>query len=201
MKNIARLGLLCCLLFVGAGALANVTSAQQAVQEATDKLLARLVEIQPLYADDPEQFFAEVDVTLGPFIDFSGFSKGVMAKYYRRATEAQKSRFEAVFRHGLVRTYAKALVEFDNQRVEFVDSTTAESEPDRASIDLQIYGQDGAIYAVNYNLVLLDSDWKLRNVTIEGINIGLQFRSQFASYMDKYRNDIDEVINNWSVDV
>jgi len=92
-------------------------------------------------------------------------------------------------------------VEFDNQRVEFVDSTTAESEPDRASIDLQIYGQDGTIYAVNYNLVLLDSDWKLRNVTIEGINIGLQFRSQFASYMDKFRNDIDEVINNWSVDV
>ncbi|MEJ6591986.1 MAG: ABC transporter substrate-binding protein [SAR86 cluster bacterium] len=201
MKNLTKLGLLCCCLFLGVSALASIKPAQQAVQEATDQLLARLVQIQPLYVGDPDQFFAEVDVTLGPFVDFSGFSKGVMAKYYRRATDAQKTRFETVFRRGLVRTYAKALVEFDNQRVEFVDSTAAESEPDRASVDLKIYGQEGAIYAVNYNLVLLGSDWKLRNVTIEGINIGLQFRSQFAAYMDKFGNDIDKVINNWSVDV
>ena len=124
-----------------------------------------------------------------------------MAKYYRRATDAQIARFESVFRQGLIRTYAKALVEFDNQRVEFVDTTAAESEPDRASIDLQIYGQQGAVYRVNYNLVLIGNDWKLRNVTIEGVNVGLQFRSQFAAYMDKYSNNIDEVISHWTLDV
>ena len=124
-----------------------------------------------------------------------------MAKYYRRASDEQKARFEEVFRRGLVRTYAKALVEFDNQRVDITDSTSPEREADRASVDLQITGQQGTIYLVNYNLVLLDNQWMLRNVTIEGINIGLQFRSQFAAYMDQYGNDIDTVIANWSVDV
>ena len=201
MKNISRLFLLWSLLVFASGGLASVKSAHQAVQEATDQLLAKLVQIQPLYSADPEKFFAEVGLTLSPFIDFSGFSKGVMAKYYRRATDAQIARFESVFRQGLIRTYAKALVEFDNQRVEFVDTTAAESEPDRASIDLQIYGQQGAVYRVNYNLVLIGNDWKLRNVTIEGVNVGLQFRSQFAAYMDKYSNNIDEVISHWTLDV
>jgi phospholipid transport system substrate-binding protein len=124
-----------------------------------------------------------------------------MAKYYRRATDEQKARFVTVFQDKMIRTYAKALVEFDNERVEVVESTTNESKPDRAAIDLIVYSNEGTIYTINYSMVLVDSQWMLRNVTIEGINIGLQFRSQFAAYMAKYSNQIDDVIDNWSVDV
>jgi phospholipid transport system substrate-binding protein len=201
MRYLARIGVLLCLLAANTGVLAETLSARQAVQNATDKLLAKLVEVQPIYTTDPDKFFAEVDKSLAPFIDFTGFSRGVMAKYFRRATDEQKVRFEEVFRGGLVRTYAKALVEFDNQQVEISDSTSPEREADRASVDLKITGQQGTIYLVSYNLVLLDNQWMLRNVTIEGINIGLQFRSQFAAYMDQYGNNIDDVIANWSVDV
>ena len=64
-----------------------------------------------------------------------------------------------------------------------------------------MHGQAGAQYTVNDSLGLVDDVWKLRNITIEGINIGLQFRSQFAAYMHKFRNNIDLVIDNWVVDV
>ena len=174
---------------------------KQAVQEATDTLLAKLIEAKPLYEEEPEKFFMEIDSALGPFVDFEGFSRGVMAKYYRRATDAQKARFIETFREGLIETYAKALVEFDNQKVVVKDPTVDPDRPDRASIDLEIHGQNNKVYPVEYSLVLKDGQWLLRNVMIEGINIGLQFRSQFSSYMQKYRNDIDEVIANWSVDV
>jgi phospholipid transport system substrate-binding protein len=65
---------------------------------------------------------------------------------------------------------------------------------------LEIHGANNAIYPVEYSLTLEDNRWLLRNVSIEGINIGLQFRSQFASFMSQYRNDIDQVIENWTVD-
>tara|TARA_R110002110_G_scaffold221031_7_gene435176 strand:+ start:256 stop:825 length:570 start_codon:yes stop_codon:yes gene_type:complete len=174
---------------------------KQAVQEATDLLLAKLVEAKPLYEEDPKKFFAEIDSALGPFVDFDGFSRGVMAKYYRRATDEQKAKFVETFRIGLIETYAKALVEFDNQKVVVLEPTVDPDRPDRASIGLEIHGENNKVYPVEYSLVLEDDRWLLRNVVIEGINIGLQFRSQFASYMQKYRNDIDEVIANWSVDV
>ncbi|MFT4631670.1 MAG: phospholipid transport system substrate-binding protein [Candidatus Pseudothioglobus sp.] len=188
-------------LLMAGQAMGEQKGARIAVEESTNQLLSKLVEIQPLYTENPEQFFQQVGSSLAPFIDFKGFSRGVMAKYYRRATDDQKSRFVSVFQDKMIRTYAKALVEFDNQRVEVVESTSTESKPDRAAIDLLVYSNEGAVYTINYSMVLVDAQWMLRNVTIEGINIGLQFRSQFAAYMDKYGNSIDDVIDNWSVDV
>jgi phospholipid transport system substrate-binding protein len=189
------------LLLLAGQAMAEQKSARVAVEESTNLLLAKLIEIQPLYAEDPELFFQQVESSLAPFIDFDGFSRGVMAKYYRRATDEQKSRFVKVFQDKMIRTYAKALLEFDNQRVEVVESTSTESKPDRAAIDLIVHSNDGTVYTINYSMVLVDEQWMLRNITIEGINIGLQFRSQFSAYMDKYGNRIDDVIDNWSVDV
>jgi phospholipid transport system substrate-binding protein len=43
-------------------------------------------------------------------------------------------------------------------------------------------------------------EWKLRNVTIEAVNLGLVYQSQFSSAAKQYDGDIDRVIDNWSVD-
>jgi phospholipid transport system substrate-binding protein len=43
-------------------------------------------------------------------------------------------------------------------------------------------------------------EWKLRNVTIEAINLGVIYQSQFASAAAQYNGDIDRVIDFWSVD-
>lgn len=170
-----------------------------AVQEATDELLAKLREVLPLYESDRDKFYQEVETSLSPLIDFEGFARGVMAKYYRRATDAQKENFTRKFEEQLVQTYANALVEFDNQKVE-VKQLSQPPDNGRATVELNIHGSDGQIYTVVYSLALMDNKWRLRNVIIDGINIGYQFRSQFSNYMQKYGNDIDQVIANWNVD-
>jgi len=174
---------------------------KQAVQVATDKLLAKLVAVKVLYTESPGAFFLEIDQSLAPFVDFDGFSRSVMAKYYRRATDQQQRQFVETFRKGLIETYAKALVEFDNQTVVVLEPSINPERPDRASIVLEIHGANNRVYLVEYSLVLVGDEWLLRNVVMEGINIGLQFRSQFAASMQKNRNDIDAVIQTWSVDV
>jgi|DEB0MinimDraft_6_1074348.scaffolds.fasta_scaffold55944_1 phospholipid transport system substrate-binding protein len=196
--------LLACLLLclphaVGAAGAAPL-SAYESVQQSTDELLARLREVQPVYEQDPERFFSEVEAALSPYIDFEGFSKRVMARHYRQATETQQQAFEVKFREALIRTYATALLEFDNQRVEVKAPTRPEKSPERATIELEVHARSGAVYPVQYQLGLEQDRWLLRNVVINGINIGLQFRTQFDAYMQKHRGDIDEVIANWAVD-
>ena len=127
----------------------------EAVKNATDDLLQRLVEAQPLYEKDPEGFFSEVDATLGPFIDFEGFSKGVMAKYFRRASDDQKKRFQVAFRKQLIKTYAIALVEFDNEEVIVLPPGDPSKKPDRAEIRLEIHSGDGTVYPVSYTHLTL----------------------------------------------
>ncbi len=176
-------------------------SPYESVQESTDILLARLLELQPIYESDPDKFFADVESALSPYIDFEGFARGVMAKYYRSATDEQKQRFTESFKHGLIRRYATALVEFDNEKVVVVPPDESDVEEDVASITLEVHTGTGGVHAVDYKLRLIDGSWLLRNVIIEGVNIGLQFRSQFNGLMQRHRNDIDKVIENWSVDV
>jgi len=190
------------LSIVATSATANGQTAYESVTESTDVLLKRLVEVQPLYEEDPEQFFAAVQEALAPYIDFEGFAKGVMAKHYRTATDEQREAFLGRFQDALIRTYAAALLEFDNQKVVVVEPTTPQKTDDRATILIEVYSGSGTLYPVHYQLDLQeDGRWLLRNVIINGINIGLQFRSQFNAYMQKYRQDIDLVIQNWEVEV
>ena len=105
-----------------------------------------------------------------------------------------------MFRKGLIETYSNALVGFDNQQVKVIQPTTPQKKPERPIITIEITGQDGSVYEVAYNLILIEEQWKLRNVVINGINIGLQFRSQFQAAMSKNKNNIDVVIANWSVE-
>ena len=198
---------LLCALVAGAGPLTAAEqqptgmSAYDSVKASTNELLDRLVEVQPVYEEDPDRFFSEVQDALNPYIDFAGFAKGVMAKHYRNASDDQRQAFESKFRDGLVRTYATALLEFDNQEVVVLEPTTPQKRDDRATIDLEIHTKSGSVYPIQYQLVLEDGRWLLRNVIINGINIGLQFRSQFNAYMQQYSQDIDKVVENWSVDV
>ena len=188
-------------ILTSVGVEAATGSAYESVQDSTKILLARLAEVQPIYESDPEHFYSEVQQSLDPYIDFEGFSKRVMAKHYRRATPDQKQSFTGKFRDSLVRTYATALLEFDNQQVVVLEPTKPQKRPDRATIQLEVHAKSGVIYPVHYQLGLTDDRWLLRNVIINGINIGLQFRSQFNAYMQKYKGDINQVIENWAVDV
>ena len=189
------------LILIATSSEAAPGSAYESVQGSTDILLARLTEVQPIYESDPEQFFSEVGDALDPYIDFDGFSKRVMAKHYRKATAEQQQSFKRKFSDGLVRTYATALLEFDNQKVVVQEPARPQKRPDRATIQLEVHAKSGAIYPVHYQLGLDGDRWLLRNVIINGINMGLQFHSQFNAYMQKYKGDINQVIDNWAVDV
>jgi len=45
--------------------------------------------------------------------------------------------------------------------------------------------------------VRIDGQWKVRNVIVEGINMGLLFRDQFAQAMQAQGGDLEAVISNW----
>jgi len=174
-------------------------SARDSVQSATDILLEKLVEVRDLYEVDQEAFYIEIDSALGPFIDFDGFARGVMAKFYRGASEEQRTTFGKRFRVLLIQTYASALVEFDGQKVVVRDSEKRNRDPSKATVILDIYGKGDTIYRVEYSLALKGETWKLRNVVVNGFNIGLVFKTQFRTDMQKYKNDIDSVIEHWQV--
>jgi phospholipid transport system substrate-binding protein len=66
---------------------------------------------------------------------------------------------------------------------------------------MEIRTNTGEVYPVVYSMALgKDQVWRMRNIIINGVNIGLTYRSQFASAVQdpQYGQSLDAVIDAWA---
>ena len=167
------------------------------VRLATEQLFEVAKKNEALLVTNPEKFHQMVTKNLEANTDFDGFAKGVMAKYYRLATEDQRANFAEKFKMSLARTYSKALLEFESDSV-VVKSAEIE-KTNRAKVLVEVKSSSGSTYPIIYSLRLIGERWYLRNLVVNGINLGLQFRSQFNSSFRFHKGDLDRVIKEWKV--
>ncbi|WP_024618942.1 MlaC/ttg2D family ABC transporter substrate-binding protein [Pseudomonas kilonensis] len=201
MISILRRGLL--VLLAALPLMANAVAAPSAhdiIQDTTTRLLADLAANKEQYKQDPSAFYDALNGIVGPVVDADGISKSIMTvKYSRKATPAQMTRFQENFKRSLMQFYGNALLEYNNQGITV--SPAKDESGTRTSVDMQVKGNNGAIYPVSYTLEKIDGEWKVRNVIINGINIGKLFRDQFADAMQRNGNDLDKTINGWAGEV
>ncbi|MFJ4347087.1 phospholipid-binding protein MlaC [Pseudomonas sp. NPDC089401] len=199
MISILRRGLLVLLAAFPLMALA-AQSPHDVVQGTTTELLNDLKANKEQYKTNPNAFYDALNRILGPVVDADGISKSIMTvKYSRKATPAQMQRFQENFKRSLMQFYGNALLEYNNQGIS-VDPAKAD-DGKRASVGMKVTGNNGAVYPVQYTLENLGGEWKVRNVIVNGINIGKLFRDQFADAMQRNGNDLDKTIDGWAGEV
>lgn len=185
--------LLVCLPFAGHAA----ATPQQVVQATTDQVLGELTNKREQFKQDPEAFYQALNGILTPVVDFDGFARGVMTvRFSRQATPQQMESFQESFKRSLVKFYGSALLEYDNQEIRMLPPVAA-TEPGRTAVNMEVVGRSGAIYPVTYSMEQKGEAWKVRNVIINGINVGKLFRDQFSESMRSNGNDLDKVIATW----
>ena len=195
-KLFSRLSFVAVLLLFTGIAQAEQT-AHQVVEQTVDELFSDLNENREQYRADPETFYAMMNRVIGEVVDVEGVARSVMTvRYSRRATQAQIVRFQENFKRSLMQFYGNALLEYNNSGVRVLPANAPESEQ-RTEVRMEVKDSQGVVYPVSYTMVKVNGRWKLRNVVIEGINIGKLFRDQFAEAMQRNRNNLDLVIDTW----
>jgi phospholipid transport system substrate-binding protein len=200
-----------CLLVAGAWAQEPGPGAHEVVNDATQKVMAVVVEAEEYVDEDPERYYRAVQDILDPVIDFRGFARSVMGPYasserYRSLDEAGRTRlreqldsFTEVMRVGLVRTYSKGLLAYGNSRIEVFAATEQDSGRGRAAVRQLVYNEQPEPYVLIYQMGLAKSgEWQLRNIIIEGVNLGEIYRNQFEAGARKNNGDLDAVIASWT---
>jgi phospholipid transport system substrate-binding protein len=200
MISVMRRGLLVLLAVLPMlGNAAATPSAHDLVDRTTKELLSDLAANKEQYKTNPGAFYDALNRIVGPVVDADGISKSIMTvKYSRNATPDQMQRFQENFKRSLMQFYGNALLEYNNQGI-----TVSPEKPegaDRTSVDMVVKG-NGATYPVSYTLVKIGGEWKVRNVVINGINIGKLFRDQFADAMQRNGNNLDKTIDGWAGEV
>lgn len=200
MISIVRRSLLVLLALVPLlGNAAATPSAHELVESTTKALLADLAANKEEYKTNPSAFYDALNGIVGPAVDADGVSKSIMTvKYSRNASPEQMQRFQENFKRSLMQFYGNALLEFNNQGIT-VSPEKAEGA-DRTSVDMLVKGNN-ATYPVSYTLVKINGEWKVRNVIINGFNIGKLFRDQFADAMQRNGNNLDKTIDGWAGEV
>ncbi|MBL4826665.1 MAG: ABC transporter substrate-binding protein [Spongiibacteraceae bacterium] len=188
-------------------------TAHQVIQTTTERVMKIIVDAQGYIKTDPNRFYGEVNAVLDDVVDFDSFARGVMGEYassrrYKKLkTEEEKTqfkarmkRFSAIFKRGLVQTYATGLLAFDGNKIEILPPKKADEKGNTVTVIQHIYGSAEKPYVVHYKVRRnKTNEWKLRNLTIEAINLGKVYRSQFYSAVKQHNGDVDQAIDNWSV--
>ena len=197
MISILRRGLLVLLAAFPLLTLAAQTP-HEVVQGTTNELLGDLKANKEQYKSNPNAFYDSLNRILGPVVDADGISRSIMTvKYSRKATPEQMQRFQENFKRSLMQFYGNALLEYNNQDIRVLP-VSGKQDPQRTAVNMEIKDGNGAIYPLSYTMVSQDGTWKMRNVIINGINVGKLFRDQFAQSMQNNGNDLNKVIDTWS---
>lgn len=202
MKNKRSLFSWVALFFLSFGLPVAAHSASETPKEVVtrtaNELLAIIEDARGYYDEDPQRFYDNVERILEPAVDMRRFAAGVMAKYYRVATNDQRRRFLEVFKGSMIRTYAKGLLAFSNEEIRVLDPKAPSRDPERDTVEMEVIAVDGTVYPIIYSMRKgKDEQWRITNVTVNGINLGLTFRNQFDSAMQAHNRDFDYVIENW----
>ncbi|UVE18569.1 ABC transporter substrate-binding protein [Pseudomonas sp. LS44] len=197
MIHALRRGLLVLLAVFPLFALA-APAAQEVVKRTTDEMLQDLKSNRDQYRTNPSAFYDALNRIIGPVVDTDGISRSIMTvKYSRGATPEQMTRFQENFKRSLMQFYGNALLEYDNQDIRVLPGGK-QADPERTSVNMEVRDSKGTVYPVTYTMVQIKGEWMLRNVTINGINIGKLFRDQFADSMQKNGNDLNKTIDGWA---
>lgn len=204
MKSVSRIfvmmvALLCApVLTTQAVAQTPGLSAVEAAEQSVNQLLQKVQELRPYFDSDKERYYAGVEEEVSKFVDFREVAVGVMARFSQQASEDQILAFGEKLRSTLTRFYGSALVEYGGQQLTFLPSDNAPADPSAGTnVRMQIVS-DGARIELQYALFQnAQSEWKLRNIFVGGINLRRQYHTQFAALMARHNNDIDQVIAAW----
>lgn len=184
--------MLVCLVFLPLSVAASIDqSPQQLVEETASKMLTTLKAEKDAVQKSPSRLYSLVDEIVLPHFDFELMAKRVLGKYWRDASPAQRTHFTDSFRGLLVRTYANSLTEYTDQKISYLPMRR-DSDNKRVEVRSEVEMPGQSPIAINYRLVQGDAEWKVYDVTINGVSLVTNYRSSFANEID--RGGIDALI-------
>lgn len=190
MKSVLSLMSGLVMLAAAAAAPAANDDAQSIVRETTHKVLEALRSDGDTLKDDPRRLHGIIEQLVLPHFDFRQMSQWVLGPHWRNASAAQRDAFVEQFEALLVRTYSRALVDYRNQKVDFLP--VRERSADEVTVRAAIDQGGGPAIPIAYEMHRTEAGWKVYDVVIDGVSLVINYRSSFIQEIR--RSGVDGLI-------
>ena len=147
------------------------------------------------YDNEPEKFKTRLKNIWEPMVDVGLVSRLILSKAYAGATPEQIVVFEEQTKKLLLDTYVTTLLEFEDYNLETNDEIKINKRTYEVSVKF-LSSSDSFItkFSVYKNKL---GEYKIINIIIDGINLGLVFRNQFQDNLANNNMDLNKAIETW----
>ena len=175
----------------------TVADPYKKIENVTVELLDIIAAYRETYPETEVAYFGKLDQLLSAHVDFGFIARNVMGSYGRSASPEQRALFARTFREGLVETYGRGLIGYNDQKIVLLESVPLAAGQRKVTVKQEIRSADD-IYPLEYSMARKKTgEWMVVNVVINGINLGKTFRNQFVQSAQRSGGDIDQVIGGW----
>ena len=191
-KNLKWFLLILCFMI---GVAKAVASPDDVVKVTADGVISHIENNRSVLEKNPGKIYEMVDQLIIPRFDFISMSKWVLGKHWKQASEAQRSEFITQFKALLVRTYARALLEYSGQEIKYFP-VEQNPESNLAVVRTELTSKSSAQLPILYRMHQKNEEWKVVDVSVDGVSLVTTYRGSFATQIKK--NGFDSLLNELS---
>jgi len=182
--------LLSLLIVLHAGIASADTDPKQYLESVANQMIERVEANQAKLKSDKPLAEALVKQVLLPAIDTQVFARRTLtSKIWKTLSNNQKTRFTKQFINLVVGNYATGLTLYDGQT--FIFSKPLMSKSGKyAKIRSTMKQKTGTPITIDYKLSNKTGDWKIIDLTIEGVNMSKSYKSQFLPRINTEGMDV-----------
>ncbi len=114
--------------------------------------------------------------------DFAELSKRILSRNWKKLNPDQQKEFALLIGRLLGNIYMDRLMKFANEKVVFTKESMLSEK--RAEVRSKIISQSREI-PLHYKMILKNGEWKVYDLTIEGVSLVKNYRSQFKNILKK----------------
>ncbi len=179
------------LLFTSTGRAESPDLASALVRDTTERMLEVLEARRADLNTDRGLIYELVGKILAPNFDFERITTYAMGRHWRKASASQKQQLVEQFQRLLVRTYAKALLNYSGQEIRYLPPRPGR-RPGQITVRTEVNEPGAVSIPIDYQLHLKDGAWAVYDVVIDSVSLVANYRSSFAAQIR--RGGIDGLI-------
>lgn len=171
---------------------ASTDDALDIVKTTSDRVIERLSADKVELEKHPERLYGLIDELVLPHFDFPIMSRWVLGKQWNATPVEKQDKFVEQFKTLLVRTYAKALLEYSGQSIVYLPPVS-NPKSNLIIVKTEVTG-DGSAHniPINYRMHTSGGKWKVIDISIDGVSLVGTYRGEFGSEIRK--NGVDSLI-------
>ena len=167
--------------------------AAKLVREVSQEMLATLEKRRAEVDRNPSLIFGLVDQIVVPHFDFEKITQQAVGKHWRDATPAQRQGLTNGFREVLIRTYAKALLNYSGQDIRYLPVKPGQRE-NTVTVPTEVRERGGPPVPIDYRMYDKNGKWLVYDLVVDNVSLIANYRDSFNTEIR--RDGIDALIRH-----